>query len=546
MSPVRYIKKSLSLKVLFICAVILIFTLSVTFYFLQSRQKELLLNQVDSQAKILFKQIVLTRRWVADHGGIFVEKLPWVKKNVYLKNSEIEDITGKKYVKENPAYVTRQLSEYSKQEGLYWFHITSLKLVNPSNAPDDFERKALKMFESGEAKEFAKIQYIDGARYYRYIAPLYVETACITCHPGYSIGSVRGAISVTLPVEHLFKKMSALNREMIVAGLVISSLLLLILLYSIRAMAIVPIVRLRKLISDYPDIKPTYKVISSEDEIGDLYRAFFRMKEELEQYHRTLHEKIKEATSELQKTNQKLLEANRLYRELSRRKSDFISNISHELRTPLTSIKGAIDYLKSRFSQKIGSEQCDIDEVKGFIEIIRTNTERLIKMVNDSLDLEKIESGRLDINIEELDLFYLINDTINSFRPMFKERAISIETELEQPIMAYADEDRIRQVLNNILSNIIEHCPVSTEVKIEGYNSGDWAVVRITDNGPGIAASLQNKVFDKFFKGPRGGTGLGLAICKSIIQAHNGEIGVLSQGRGSTFYFKIPRVKKGQ
>ncbi len=543
MNPVRYIKKSLSLKVLFICAVILIFTLSVTFYFLQSRQKELLLNQVDSQAKILFKQIVLTRRWVADHGGIFVEKLPWVKKNVYLKNSEIVDITGKRYVKENPAYVTRQLSEYSKHEGLYWFHITSLKLVNPSNAPDAFERKALKMFESGEAKEFSKIEYIDGARYYRYIAPLYVETACITCHPGYSIGSVRGAISVTLPVEHLFKKMSVLNREMIVAGLIISSLLLLILFYSIRAMAIVPIVRLRKLISGYPDIRATEKVTSSEDEIGDLYRAFFRMKEELEQYHRTLHDKIKEATSELQRTNQKLLEANRLYRELSKRKSDFISNISHELRTPLTSIKGAIDYLRSRFSQKISSEQCDVDEVKGFIEIIKANTERLIKMVNDSLDLEKIESGRLDINIEELDLSYLINDTINSFHPMFKERAISVETDLEQPIMAYVDEDRIRQVLNNLLSNIIEHCPVSTEVKIEGYNSGDWAVVRITDNGPGIPSSMQNKVFDKFFKGPRGGTGLGLAICKSIIEAHNGEIGVISQGIGSTFYFKIPRVK---
>ncbi len=543
MNPIRYIRRSLSLKVLSICAIILILTLSVTFYFLQSHQRELLLKQVDSQAKILFKQIVLTRRWVADHGGIFVEKLPWVKKNVYLKNSEIVDITGKRYIKENPAYVTRQLAEYSKREGLYWFHITSLKLVNPANAPDKFEKTALKMFDNGEANEVSTIETIDGVRYYRYIAPLYTEASCIPCHQGYALGSIRGAISITIPVEHLFKKMSTLNREMIGAGVVISSLLLLILLYSIRAMAIVPIVRLRKMISGYRDVN-IEKMTASEDEIGDLYRAFFRMKTELKEYHTSLHKKIKEATLELQRTNEKLLEANRLYRELSQRKSDFISNISHELRTPLTSIKGAVEYLKTKLSSGfISKENLDIDELKGFIDIIMSNTERLTKMVNYSLDLEKIESGRLDINIDKLDLTYLINDTINSFRPIFEERSIKVQTELEQPIMAYADEDRIRQVLGNLLSNVAEHCPAGTEVKIEGYNSGDWVVVRVTDNGPGIPASMQSKVFDKFFKGPRGGTGLGLAICKSIIEAHNGEIGLFSQGRGSTFYFKIPRVK---
>ncbi|RMG73482.1 MAG: DUF3365 domain-containing protein [Nitrospirae bacterium] len=544
MNPLRYIKKSLSLKVLIICALLLFFTLSVAFYFLKSRQESLLMEQVQSQAKILFKQIVLTRRWVADHGGIFVEKLPWVKKNIYLKDSEIMDVSGKRYIKENPAYVTRQLSEYSKQEGLYWFHITSLKLVNPANAPDEFERKALRMFERGEADELSKIEYVDGARYYRYIAPLYVESACISCHPGYGLGSVRGGISVTLPVEHLYKKMARLNREMIVAGLIISFLLLAILFFSIRAMAISPIVKLKKQISRYPESRLDERSLMAEDEIGELYRAFQKMAEEIQQYHSSLKDKIKEATQELQRTNQKLLEANRLYRQLSQRKSDFISNISHELRTPLTSIKGAVDYLHTRLSTQSPPQRLKDEEMRNFVEIIRSNTQRLIKMVECSLDLEKIESGRLDMEFSDLDLAGTIDDTINSFRPLFNERSISVETEIERPILVHADEDRIRQVLNNLLGNILEHCPACSRVKVEGYCSGDWAVVKISDNGPGIPSSLKERIFDKFVKGPRGGTGLGLSICKSIIEAHNGEIGLLNQKEGSTFYFKIPRIKK--
>ncbi len=545
MNLVNKVRSSLSLKVLLICSLILFCTLSITFYFFQSKQKDLLLQQVESQAKILFKQIVLTRRWVADHGGIFVEKLPWVKRNVYLKNSEIVDISGKRYIKENPAYVTRQLSEYSKEEGLYWFHITSLNLVNPANAPDEFERYALVKFDQGQAKELSKIEYIDGMRYYRYIAPLYVEASCIPCHKGYAIGSVRGAISVTIPVEHLFRKMSSLKKEMAIAAFIISTILLGILFLSIRAMAIVPIKKLKRLISEYPKLESKNLKIPSKDEIGALYKAFFQMREELEKYHKTLHQKITEATKELQEANRKLFEANIRYRELSKRKSDFISSISHELRTPLTSIKGAIDYLQTKI-QFISEEHtsCNAEEIKGFVDIIKSNTERLIKMVNDSLDLEKIESGRLDLHIEELDLSYVIHDTINTFRPIFEERSICTELRIEEPMLAYADEDKIRQVLNNLLSNIIEHCPSNDIVRVEGYSTGDWVVVRITDNGPGIPSQFQKKIFEKFFKGPRGGTGLGLAICKSIIEAHNGEIGVISTGgRGSTFYFKLPRVK---
>ncbi|RMG03617.1 MAG: DUF3365 domain-containing protein, partial [Nitrospirae bacterium] len=157
-------------RIVIVSLISLLLTFSITFYLLEKGHEKLILEQVESQARVLFKQIVLTRRWIADHGGIFVEKLPWVKKNPYLKDPEVVDIEGKRYVKENPAYVTRQLSEYSKKEGLFWFHITSLKLVNPSNAPDLTEKRALIEFERKGADEFQSIETRGGTRIYRYIA----------------------------------------------------------------------------------------------------------------------------------------------------------------------------------------------------------------------------------------------------------------------------------------------------------------------------------------------------------------------------------------
>ncbi len=211
-------------------AMVLSLALGVLFYIIESRQEALLFKQVESQARVLFKQIVLTRRWIADHGGIFVEKLPWVKENPFLKNPSIVDVTGKRYVKENPAYVTRQLSEYSRREGLYWFRITSLKLVNPANKPDPLEEHALRAFETEGLKEFSKVVKQDGQFYYRYIAPLYVESSCLTCHKGYALGAVRGAISITLPINHVFREIRR-QRIVLLIGGVLTVLALMVILY---------------------------------------------------------------------------------------------------------------------------------------------------------------------------------------------------------------------------------------------------------------------------------------------------------------------------
>ena len=153
----RALRISLSLKFIIGLVVVLMITMGISIYYIDRTHEKLVIEQVDLQAKALFSQIVLTRKWIADHGGVFVEKLPWKEPSAYLDTPEIVDAAGKSYIKESPAMVTKELSRYAKEEGLYWFHITSLKLINPDNAPDDFERASLEEFEANGVKELSKV-----------------------------------------------------------------------------------------------------------------------------------------------------------------------------------------------------------------------------------------------------------------------------------------------------------------------------------------------------------------------------------------------------
>src|SRR5512143_3254660 len=118
---------SLSFKYAVAITVVLIIVMGLMFHFILQKHEQMFNAQLEMQAKALFRQVVITRRWVAEHGGVFIEKLPWIEPNPYLPNATITDIAGRRYVRENPAMVTKQLSRYAEREQLYMFHITSLK-----------------------------------------------------------------------------------------------------------------------------------------------------------------------------------------------------------------------------------------------------------------------------------------------------------------------------------------------------------------------------------------------------------------------------------
>jgi len=172
------------------------------------RQDRLIKRQVHEKADALFEGIVLMRAWNADHGGVYVKKTPGMKSNPYLKSPDMKDAEGNVYTLKNPALMTRELSEYAEVRGLFGFHITSLKLKNPSNEPDAWERSALESFENG-VEEVTEVVNQDGRLYYRLMKPLFVNKACLRCHEeqGYSVGEVRGGISVTLPYNDTYKSL---------------------------------------------------------------------------------------------------------------------------------------------------------------------------------------------------------------------------------------------------------------------------------------------------------------------------------------------------
>jgi len=540
--PLRqFIRLRIGLSHKFVIGVITILAITMGFslYILSKKHKELVMEEVNVQAKALFKQILLTRKWVADHGGVFVEKLPWKEPNPYLKDAEIIDIKGKRYLKESPAMVTKELSRYAQQEGLFWFHITSLKLVNPQNAPDEFEKKALLLFEKGAVTELSRVDKIGGSHFYRYIAPLYVEEACLRCHAqqGYEVGDVRGAISVIIPIDHVLHKLDSERMVIILAGLVSTGLLTLLLYLMIKVLVLNPVSHIKasmKRLSRHEEIETS--VIKTGDELEELSRSFIEMSMALKNYQDNLKEMVRSATSSLEKANARLA-------ELNRRKSDYIAKVSHELRTPLTSIRGAMEYLSAKLSSNNPGD-IDQDEMRRFMDLIRANTERLIRMVNDTLDLEKIESGAFELQRNEFSLLQLTKDVIHDLYPMASDKGIVFKLNGSPDSLIIADEDRIRQVVINLVSNALKFSPPDSEIRIEINDSAGDITFSISDEGPGIPEEEIEKVFDRFYtRSTTDGTGLGLAICKAIVEAHGGRIRALCNrgSKGCTFSFTLPK-----
>jgi signal transduction histidine kinase len=226
--------------------------------------------------------------------------------------------------------------------------------------------------------------------------------------------------------------------------------------------------------------------------------------------------------------------------EVERMKHDFLAMVSHDLKTPLTTVQGTLLLLPTG---RFGSMN---EHGLSMVDSSVRELERLTRMVQDLLDIAKIEAGKFELELKPTWLDNVTNQSVNSVSEQAAEMQIEIKYE-PCPFVVFADEDRLIQVMVNILTNAIKFSPPHTTVKIEYEQLDKFAQVKIRDEGRGIPASHLETIFDRFKqversdRSERGGTGLGLAICKSIIEQHGGAIGVISQpGAGSTFWFRVP------
>jgi PAS domain S-box-containing protein len=231
-------------------------------------------------------------------------------------------------------------------------------------------------------------------------------------------------------------------------------------------------------------------------------------------------------------------------KELERLKSDFISTVSHELRTPLTSIKGYVDLVLAGDVGPLTPEQ------KEFLTIVSQNTTRLTELINDLLEIERLESGRIEFEFAELDLAEVLENVARSLHVNAEQKGLEFLTEIPSGLKVRGDRERLAQVFLNLLSNAIKYTPAGT-VELRAHQEDDAIVVEVRDTGIGLSESDLQKLFQKFFRSDNpyvrkvGGTGLGLSIAKAIVERHGGTITVTSQlGQGSTFTVRLPALAR--
>lgn len=227
---------------------------------------------------------------------------------------------------------------------------------------------------------------------------------------------------------------------------------------------------------------------------------------------------------------------------LERLQQEFVSTVSHELRTPLTSIKGYVDLILAGDTGPLSPEQ------EEFLNIVSQNTTRLTMLINDLLDIQKLEAGRVEFEFEELKLNELLPELAQGMRVSAEQKKLRFHVELEPQLIVRGDRERLAQVFNNLLSNAIKYTPEG-EVALRARKLGNSVTVSVSDTGIGLSEKDLQKLFHKFYRSDHpyvrkvGGTGLGLAITKTILDRHSGKIEVASQlGQGSTFTVWLPAL----
>jgi two-component system, NarL family, sensor histidine kinase BarA len=387
---------------------------------------------------------------------------------------------------------------------------------------------------------------------FHYYGVIRAQAACVECHnrppaaagvanAPLKEGDLMAVVKVTLSTEAI-ETGAHMNRALLLSFALLTAILIMTGSYLIIRYVVVKPVKHLKAVSDaiVAGQLNVRSEIHTGDEFEDLSEAYNRMVRHLmdaEEAQRKLNQDLDRRLDDLARANMALYESDKA-------KGDFLSTVSHELRTPLHGIIGFSDVLLSSASP-LSEKQAR------WVANIKTSGQQLLTLINDILDLAKIEAGKMDLRPEEISVPEFCDALLPAFRLPAEKKGIDVRGQYDPSLRPIRqDAGKLRQILNNLLSNAIKFTPEGGRVTLRATPDGDWVVLTVADTGVGIPPDEQERVFEKFRQAGRStltreheGTGLGLSIVRELCGLLGGEITLKSDlGRGSTFTVRLPRV----
>lgn len=256
----------------------------------------------------------------------------------------------------------------------------------------------------------------------------------------------------------------------------------------------------------------------------------------------------KKIARKITEKNRELEESNRHLNEIDRLKTEFLANVSHELRTPLTVIMGYSELLLEQYDKKL-----ERNTQRKFLKTIYQKSEDLLSLINDLIELSRIESGRLEMNVETLNLEGILYETTDDFSQEAVKRKQSLKTDIKGiPLLIKGDRGKVKQIIRNLIENAIKYSPEEGKIIVRGYVSNERVFVEVEDDGMGIARENFDQIYQPFkqingmYNKKSEGFGLGLTITKNLLKYHNGTIELHSiPGEGCKFIISFPSHKQG-
>ncbi len=363
------------------------------------------------------------------------------------------------------------------------------------------------------------------------------------------LGNPDWAVVVELPVEEAY---ADVNQELRLSAFVISLCIVLAIMISIYLSKRItkPVITLKKVALDIGRGNLNAKIdVKSKDEIGELASSFNKMVHDLKESRdkligaqKNLEKKVEERTKELVDSKRKIEQQNIQLRKMDELKTVFLNITSHELRTPITTIKG---YAQMLLKQGLGEFT---EEQKKSLDVVLRNANRLDRLIEDILDISRLQSGTMKFISTKSDIKKVVDETVESLYPYEGFKEITIHTDVEEGVpQLFIDNERVKQVITNLVNNAIKFSPNGSIINVKVKKDKEDVLFEVQDHGRGIPKDKQDKVFNLFYQVDAGvdrkfgGAGLGLAISRYIVMAHGGRIWVESkEGKGSNFKFTVP------